>query len=251
MGYLRHRRRHFRDGGAGSWTANEGDLDPITGNLVAYWPLEESSGNRLDLVSSIIANPVSDQGRVAGKYNYGLYCNATGRLVVTNTVLDIATLVTSSFSAFAWAKTSATSQQLIFECAGTAFGGSGNGGAALWQRNDSGYVMNARLWDSSAASIADIKSAAAYNDGNYHLFGMVYDSSAPLLKVWTDNVNASVVPSAAVGNNYNDAGIGGENSSGGSKWGDAIDEFSLWDIALNDTQVAALYNSGTGAFYLG
>lgn len=244
---LIHRRKHHRSAPASHWTANGATLDPLESNLMFYFPLEEASGDRVDQVSSFAMTVSDDQGRVTGKYNYGLKGGGT-KLTLPHATYDTAAAQTSSFTVWVWFKTTGTSQALIYDCSGTAWGGTGSGGLAIWRRNDSGNVINARMYSSTGSTIANVVSASAYNDGNWHFVCVVYTGGgSPDLKLYTDAASANTTPSAAIGDNGNAAYLG-SSADGGSDWDGSLDEFGFRNTNLTADQVSALYNSGTGAF---
>lgn len=223
-----------------------GAVDLNTG-LVAYWKLDETSGNRSAAVGFTLTDTntvLSATGKVGNAGNFeeatNEYLTATD---ATAAVVDFSG--NQSFTIALWL-------QLESKTAVTEYAF----GKYRHDTNNRSYLL---LWDQPTDRLAFIVS------GDGTAFTEVSWGSAPSLATWyfvvcrhdavndTISINVdngtpvSAAHSAGVFNSNSDFRIGGRHSNPtSSMWDGLIDEPGIWNIVLTGAQEDSLFNSGNG-----
>jgi len=195
-------------------------------NLVAYYKLDESSGNAADSVGSATLTN-TNVNFSAGKIN-----NAAD---FTNDLLSGSCSVVNNddpFSVSLWVKTTDNTNRTLVKFGTTysdfevAFGVGGTSSANFY--GGSGSAVNSN----------------SINDGNWHFIVATYDGTNTILYVDASAGSPSsnyssnrVATKVNLGNGYY-AGFAG-----------SIDEVGIWSRAISSDEVAELYNDGDGVQY--
>lgn len=226
----------------------------LNNGLVSHWKLGEASGTRND---SSGTNHLTDNNTVAsatGKIGNAAQIVSAGAEWLS--VADNATFgFTNAFSLSTWIyRDSITANQTI---------------AGKWTfQTDGGWAL--QTGDTSAPDLTVIIATSATDDGTgcfmrfndadqsvstwYHLV-MIYNGGlsgdANRLKLYQNNVAltlsvvAGAVPASLVADTA-DFNLGKFGGSLTRYFNGRIDETTLWNRAVTSTEVAELYNSGTG-----
>jgi hypothetical protein len=233
---------------------------PPTGQL-AWWPLDEASGpTAADLAGSNdgthVGGPIPTAALVAG----GLSFAGNGHVMVPNSP----SFEFTDWTAHAWVNTTTISayNRIISQQVGTQVN---NASTSYWvvgledgklsacsQPSDGSWETQgtgSSYWNSC------ITSAAFVADGQFHHVAVTRASGASIDLY----VDGGLVMSVPIGSNpgyaiADDVFIGQASTDFGSSvqnFGGTLDEVSLYDRALSATEVAAIYNAGSGGFCQG
>lgn len=215
-------------------------------SLVAYYPLDESSGTAAQDVglSSLNAKLYNSPSWVAGKIGNGLQTDGVSQYaeIPNNAALDVAPGQARTISA--WIKAGVQSQQTYFlwkqnNCIGWAFfiNTTGNVGVDMSTGDTTctGYVgTTATAWDKR------------YDDNAWHYVTAVIDRGAGAMNLYVDGVlkDTKTVPTAT-------SASGGGPLKIGTNWNNAqgfngvIDEPKIFSRAFTASEVANDYTAGS------
>lgn len=221
-----------------------------TSGLVGAYRFEEASGNLLTQVGTYNGTVNGTPTRqVIGKNNYCYYLEGTSSSINLGTS---AYRFTQDFSISCWMKIP------------VGFNTSG-GGQVITRYNASG----GRCWTVSWIPSLRAFQSAVYNSSQQLTYVRSATNSVPIdvwfnyivvksgttSTIWLNGVNIQsnaamhlAIANVTTVNTY----IGAVDKSNTSPdlWGqEYIDELYLWDRALTNSEVAALYNNGSGIFY--
>ena len=210
---------------------------PVLNNLISCWELDETSGTTV----------VDAHGTNNGT-NSGATIGATGKIdkaysfdgvndrvfIADNTSLDLTEAITIS----QWVKFS-TNDSVIFAKRDTT--------NYAWDMNISD-VGSVYFGINSNVNRADTVPFAVTLGQWYHIVG-TYDRS--FIKIYIDGVEqGSYAYTGAITNNNIDVTIGYRPYSGAEGYTSGIiDQSAIWNVALTQEQITALYNSGNGLRY--
>lgn len=214
-------------------------------NLVAYYKLDEASGNGLDAhTGGKTLTDTNTVGATTGVLNNGRTFDGTNeRLVRSDTAFRFAS---GDFTVSLWANAdslagSSYGTGLVSHMSGDAqgdwwitFGTSGNIGFGFWPSAGSpsgGFRQTAN----------SVVTTATW----YHI---VVRKSGSTFTIWKDGASQSITVNGNTDSGWNNDGfqIGTHYSSDGNYFFDGIiDELGVWNVALSDAQIAELYNSGS------
>jgi len=196
---------------------------PLTG-LISYYKLDS---NALDYYSSNNSVVDTDLTYVSGKVNNAVSLNGTSSKInfgiPTDFNISIGTLS-------AWIKTSGAgaSYRSIF-CKDVAWGM---------------FLLDGVFGTYSWGSPVGFKSTGVnLNDGNWHHVVFVFDSGTANNYLYIDSVLA-LTTSMSIGNLTQSVFIGGNTV--GQNFNGIIDEVSIYNVKLTQTDIDNIYNSGNG-----
>lgn len=219
---------------------------------VAYYNLDESSGNASD---SINAYTLTNTGTVtygAAKINNGALfpSNSSAKVLGTSTYTPFDFERTNSFSISGWVKFNSIigNQWIVSHQTGTAQGWSvlsdnktnrlqffltGTSGDALYTRTPNNSIT-AGAWYHVVCTYAGTSLASGV-----HIY---LDGVDQTLTVGTNNLSSSI-------KNTTQFQIGNRTDGGGWNCDASIDEVGVWNKVLSSTEVTALYGGGAGNQY--
>lgn len=214
----------------------------LTDSLVAYWELDEASGNRSDSHGSNTLTDNNTVGSATGKINSGADfedANSESLSITDNTTLSMGDIDMTismwlnfeSFPSFTspLAKDNNTTREYGFYTVSNSikfyvFGSSGGGNYA---EIGSGVVLSTGTW--------------------YHVIGY-HDSVANTIGIIiNDGTDTNTSHSTGIydGNAPFTIGVGGNNLY----YDGIIDEVGIWKRKLSASEITELYNSGSGLAY--
>jgi hypothetical protein len=227
-----------------AWMCNpDGTLENgLLGGLVAYWAHDESSGDVLDAHSNGYdlteegGTLASEPGKIIGCRVYDVDVSAISASAAWN---DFSA---SSFTFAAWiAPADVTTDGFI----------------AVLDKNSHDYG----LWFSTASGsnvlrgfvglVYAIEIPVTLVVGEWHFAVLRYNHDLGLLQI-SFGSGATLTHSALIAGIADETGGDfslGQFASGSSKAAGLIDEASLWNRALSDEEVSALFNGGDGKSY--
>lgn len=207
-------------------------------NVLAYWKLDESSGNAAD--SSGNGYTLTNNGSTSygtGKINNGIDFGTTN----TNKYLS-ATLIdpdsyNSGFSISFWVNfNSLSSDQYAF-----SFNDLGWGGVHF--RAISSTDTRFRFGNGVTSDGGETAYASSWSTGTWYHITMTHSATANKYYVNGSQV-ATDTTNVTLANNGTTFNIGGVIYSKA-----IVDEFGIWGKELSSTEVTELYNSGNGLQY--
>ena len=224
-------------------------------NLLAWWPLDETSGTRVDAHGSYDLTDYNTAGYTTGVISNAASFVAANTEALSRTGLTSTALTpgTSDFTCCGWAKFDSGSDS------GAVIIGMGKhtdlrDGDWYIRRNLLSEEVNfsVRKADDSAAVFSSDK-AITYS--TFFFFCAEFNSSNQTIYLDVNNSGSPV--SAAVGQNcYTDStnnnfAIGSRGGLNASWLNGVVDEVAIWNRLLTSGEKAALYNSGSGMAYPG
>lgn len=224
-------------------------------NLISFWKFDESSGNASDALGSYNLTNNNTVGYATGKINNGADFgsgNTNKDFTIPSGFTNLASNAAFSFSF--WIKTTDTTNNpfVSSRCNSSAH--------AQWNimKHNSGYILFEISPANSSSNRMSVKNTTgnSLHDGNWH--HVVITKAANRLtsgvKIYIDGTSCTVAddstntlssdaPTGTAG------AIGSRTATFGNFWNGMIDAFGIWSRELDATDVASLYNSGTGVQY--
>lgn len=210
----------------------------LTG-LVAYWSLDETSGNRADATGNgHTATPVNTPGYATGKVSNAVDLERDSAQYLS--IADDAALQfgTGSFSISLWIKPETTSagyaaQLTPISKVDTAF-------------EIMMYINRVYVYLGGASN--GLNGSASLSAGNWYHLCLVRNGSACRMYI-NGALDSSATNSANVSGAGNAIEIGRRPGTGTTEYDGLVDEVGIWNAALTDDQRALLYNAGAGMAY--
>lgn len=223
-------------------------VDAATGspgktNLVSWWALNETTGT--DVADSHGSNSATATGATAdsgGVVGYCRYFGANNHYINVGNKVD---LKPANPSLVVWAKhddyTAAFRGGIV---QGRMFGAAS---AMAYQLVFNNGVASARVSDGTTS----IQAEASIGDNNWHMWALVFDGST--VSISKDggsfvSISAAITIAYPTGT-YANFVIGPRLDSLTLGYRGLFDEISVWNSALTETNLAWLYNSGSGRAY--
>lgn len=233
-----------------AWIFNDAQIDAHAGNLLAAWKLDETSGNRSDIVAAFTLTDVGGVASKTGKYDLGAdfdhnddALNYAGDVVRNK----------AQISASLWFYFDQVSidQTLVYESV------TGSDDPRLWITVTNTDVLLVGMRDAAAGALLFDTSVNTFSaTAWYHLLAVI-DTTGNNISAWVNGVEW--INSAVVMGNFENGGVSQEGFDLGAIYGAVapvhsnivdgiIDEVVLWDTALVLADATALYNGGLGRF---
>lgn len=204
---------------------------------VAYWKLDETSGN---FNSTVGTYPLTRQNGVAtsaGKISNAADFTASSTQYLQGSTSSAFSPTSSGFTIAGWVNVgSGTIENIVSKAGGTSTNEYG-----LYADNGSNLLHC--YYSSSGSGGTDF--AVAMSMGTWQFFTLVFDGSSQLKL----SVNAGTPVTSSVSSIYNGTGaflIGQNPIFSGYPMQGKIDEVGVWNRALTSTEITNLYNSGSG-----
>lgn len=202
-------------------------------NLIAYWPLNETSG--LVANDSISGNHASlDSGMDDGNWVSGYKGNGV-RLDGDNDELTIAggnfNFVDQSFAFSVWEKRANSGTDDYIFSQGT---NSASNGLHLGYRSDGRYTL--AFWGN------DLNTSLTFTEGMWRHWVMSYDESTQSQDLY---LNGELLSQRTASANFQGTGtlyIGSRFNTGSTHYEGILDEIKIYDRALTAEEVAQLYD---------
>lgn len=214
------------------WTANNEILSLIDANLLHYYKFDDTSNDAVGAVNGTNTNITYAAGK---RTNAAVFNGSSSQINFGST-----NLLNGAFSLSFWLKPTSIAYSILFQlyCDSTGF-------LVYFEEANSGIIhFGFRGTDTK------IKSSEVLSAGNTYHVTITYNagskSSAGSFTYYVNGVSKSLTQDGTVGGSSSTIYFG---SLGGFLYYNGwFDEVALFNIALNATQIGALYNSGTGAF---
>lgn len=210
----------------------------LTRNLVAYWTLDEASGNAVDEVSGHTLTNVGTMTYVPGKLNNGATPDGGAKYLSMTTPSQLKTLG-NGFSISMWVKPASItgSQRFVSNINGMS--------NAYCQMSSNGvwFVV-------AGTSVGFIAAGAFFTIGTWYHLVFVYDPSqigVAMLRVYVNTVidfqtnSGQPVPQSisSGSSDLNLCSVGGSSNMNG-----VLDEVGIWSRPLTPQEIWVLYGEG-------
>lgn len=228
--------------------------NPIWNNLLSYWRMDVSSGTNVPDSKGSIYGTSSNVSWVTGKNNNGAsFSNTTSYIELTGGSSTYNFNRTDSFTISFWLKRNTiNTTQFLFSKSLS----SGNySGYSAYFNTSNNIEYSLMSTNSSTIGIIVLSTSSYGATGVWYNFVFTYNGNGSTtgLKIY---LNGTVQGTSSALNNLSTNTttstatfrIGNRSGSNFGQRG-VIDEFSIWDRVLTDTEITELYNGGSGTFY--
>lgn len=221
----------------------------LTG-LVAYWQLEEASGNRADATGrgNTLA-PTNTPGNAAGRVSNAVQFVAASSQdlhATSNADMQIGDN-TATIACWAYLDTKTVERTVLCKYGGAA---------ANWEYGIRYNATNDRfefLWAKDALLTIAIATASTFGSpslATWYFIVAQHDPATDLIKI---SVNNGAFNTAATSGGFNTSSInftvGARGSGGGNFMDGRVDEVGKWTRLLSAAEITSLYNGGNGTTY--
>lgn len=230
--------------------AMSGRRSSLLTDLVAYWKLEEASGNRADSLGFSNLAPTNTPGNAAGKQGNGLSLVAASSQYLSVASNSNLVLGDFDFTVAGWVNL-------------TTVTGSSKSGIAKWNTTalskefSVGYyntgVTKFQFYISGNGVTAASVSAGTPNPavaGTWYFVLSYHDAASNVIGISVDNATATTAAHTTgcyVGSSALNLGTIADPLG---EYGNGVyDEFGIWKRLLTATEKSALYNGGFGTTY--
>ena len=234
-------------------------LNPVLPNyvpsngLVAYYPFNgnanDASGNGNNGVVNGATLTTDRNGVINNSYVFNPANSSHIVVPFTNSLNSIQTGLTMAAWAFMDGGTSIGTPPRIMELRG-AYGGGGNAGFVMlaWGNSNTNRTFETRWYNNSGNNNISISPTSTVTGLNWHYLVYTADGNTGIGKFYVDGVlvntnsgQASQGTINACNYNNNSLYIGAEPNLLG-KWGGKLDDIGIWNRALTQSEITALYN---------
>jgi hypothetical protein len=218
----------------------------LSDNLVAYYKLDESSGNASDSVGSRTLTNTNTVSYATAKINNGAdfgASNADKRLLYTT---DSYGITTGAITLTGWVKMNteiSSGNPRFFE---HRYGASGI--ANYVEYNYNGGTRQIRIGrDISGVNINTVNSTVTLGTTNWYHFAMAFDGST--IEGYINGSSIGTVGSTQTGSTTSDGFCIGATVNGFLFASAVVDEVGMWNRRLSSDDVSKIYNAGRGNQY--
>jgi len=208
---------------------------------LAYWKLDESSGDAIDSISSLTAvNTSVTYG--AGKLNNGAIYNGSA----FHTVSDTAAIKPSSDISFGgWINITSTSSYQMM-CAK----GENAGDTRSYEMRCNGTTTNIQVQLRVGGGLfCACTSTTAIGTGTWT--HVIYTRTGTTQKIYINSVSDTLTSvtnnTGTIDYSTDDLWLGQRN--GGLRFNGKLDEWGIWNVALSQSEINTIYNGGAGIQY--
>lgn len=228
----------------------------LADNLRAYWKMEETSGNLVDVIGSIALSPIETiTYNQTGKVNKAVGTTGAGKFQCTDAIcggaakLEPASTTGISFGGWVYPKAYATTQTYIVGKAAV-----NNEKTGYWLMYGPSGNVRVEMGNSSCTNDSAIGFQTAINaplNQWTHLMATVTAQNPGIVKIYK---NGSLAYTSSASAYYCDTdgafSIGGSNASFlSANHNQVVDEIGVWARPLTAAEITNLYNGGQGNTY--
>jgi hypothetical protein len=218
-------------------------MKPVTtlaNGLVAYWKMDESTGNAVDELSSLT---LTNQGAgtasfVPGKINNGLSTNSFDQWLGVSSGGTSVDLANTDVTINTWVKYAAGNSAM-----GIGIYGVDNTHRSYLFYGDTTYLS---WWGNPTTATVSWSGSTA----TWYMLTVTYNTTNGDVKFYVNGVqqdSTQTAPTGAPTGNDDLFTVGGWNGS--SNFAGITDEVGVWNRQLTQAEITQLYNSGSGNQY--
>lgn len=209
---------------------------------IAYWKLDESSGDATDSVSSLSAVNTSVTYAAAKINNGAAYNGSAYHTISDNTAIK----PNSDFSLQMWVNitSTATSYQMFIAK------GENAGDTRSYELRQFGTTSQIELQArTGGGSYMQARSTTAIGTGTWK--HIVYTRTGTTQKIYIDGTSDTLASNVTQSGtlDYSTDALWFGQRNGGLRLNGKMDEIGIWNVALTATEVTDLYNGGAGLSY--
>lgn len=219
----------------------------LTDSLVAYWRLDESSGNATDSSGNsrtltAIGAPGSRAGKLGNARDF--VPGSSQRFEIAAASLGSVFVGTASWTMAGWIlpDDAATFREIAGQFSGSLRG-------PMIRFEGTGASVRVQ-WLNDATANFQVGSVATLSAGAWYFIAATYDIADSKLRF---RLNATTTTSSALTGTFSASTVpfalgqrSGTGGSFGAYWDGGIDDFGVWSRALTSAELDQLYNSGAG-----
>jgi hypothetical protein len=206
----------------------------IAEGLVSYWPLD---GNFTDVVGQndgILVGSNQNPVFEAGRFNNGIVLDGIDQFIEIQGDESDFDFVGQDFSVSAWFSVDA------FDKSWQALIAKGEGNRWRVHRRDAGSILT---WNGGSADVPEGTNPSIDDGALHHFVGV---STVDEVLMYMNGELVAVGPAPNVENNDQPVMIGENPDARGRTWNGMIDDVAIWGRALDESEVAFLWNNGNG-----
>jgi hypothetical protein len=201
--------------------------------MISWWKAEGDAKDSQDHNNGTL---IGEAGFALGKVGQAFSLNGEGQYVDVPDSPNLS--ITGPMTIDAWINTNDnTSEHAIVE----KYDGGGSNGYFLRLSSEAGRVV-AGMCNASTCSFAS--GATQVTTGTFHHVAAVFDGTN--LQVYLDGALDGTASSVAPTDGTNPLTIGARGGSVGNFFNGIIDEVEVFNVALQASQIAAIYDAGSG-----
>lgn len=215
----------------------------LTDNLIGYWTLDSNANDSLGSRNG------TDSGSPTygtGKINNGVTYNGSSQY---STIANHASLFPTSLTVSLWVKFTTVQQNKHIFTLQNANVSPYNGFSIFVEDSANGK----KIWSATrSTSFGNIASTSNLNDGNWHHIVVTFDPSvgSGTHTMWVDGVqNSQNTGKTLAWDTGADLMFGKFYNFGGGYYNGSLDEVGYWSRVLDSSEIASLYNGGSGLAY--
>lgn len=236
------------------WSVQNGaaTVNPFSGlvsvtDLVAYWRLDETSGNRVDLIgTNDLVKESTGDSYVAGQITNALYVSSAADQYAAYDSDEISLGTDTPFSINLWVNPRGYNTWTPLVCKGT---GAGATTIEWWTAlNSTGSVY---FFVANGASSASRTTTATIASNGWTMLTFTHDTNANTINIYT-NQGGLLGTQSWSGGTTNGTGkirVGMFPHTDASYANAYIDEVGFWKRVLSASDISNLWNTGTGRAY--
>ena len=225
----------------------------LLNNLVAYWKLDEAGGDRSDAHASYTLTDNNTVGSTTGKINNAAVFVAAQSESLSNTAA-IFDPGLGSFTVNTWCYITAVSETEYLATKGNRI--SGVAGWSIFLSTVSGICVRC----GAGGVVQRASQTHALPADGWHMVTLVINRTTNIVLGYLDGSNTGWTDGGGGPTTNSLVGMGtisksdplylGRSSiSTGNYLNRALDEVSVWSVALSDADISVLYNGGAGLPY--
>lgn len=210
----------------------------VTQPLV-YFKLDEASGDAVDAVGSLSGVNTSVTYST-GKLNNAAYYNGSAY----HTIADNAAIKpTSDISFGGWIYISSTSSYQMMMAKGE-----NSGDTRSYEMRCFGTTTKIEVQMRIGAAYIQARTSSAIGTGAWK--HVIFTRTGTTQAIYVDGTSVGLEVNVTQSGNiaYSTDALWLGQRNGGLRFNGRLDEIGVWNVALSSTEVAELYNSGTGAY---
>lgn len=212
----------------------------LTDNLVAYWKLDESSGDAADATGNGYTLTNTSTTYSAAKINNGADFDGTNSKLSRT----ISNNLSGSFTISAWVKIDVTGADHLIAVSEV----SSYSNYWLFFGINGSQKLYANLYDGTNNPY--IVTTTTFSTGTWYHVVFIRDTAADNIRIYINGSSAAsaVTDTTTSVPTYGDFNLG-KRTYFASKLDGSLDEVGIWSRALSAGEISQLYNSGNGLQY--